>query len=469
MIAAARGWGRREALVGAALGLYAAAVALTPGWGSKAALCAPLVAFPLAWWILRSPNAWLAWFFFLALLAPPLPIQLGDSGPHVALLIAGAGLFVGVLRLSEWRFSVDACTVSLLTLWGIVTASVSMAAIYSGPVIAAASLARVCLLGISVYLFLYVRHGPGALSRDEAFRAIRWLFLAAVLSALFACVDFYFQFPAPAGFAQQFIWLESGVFRRAQGVFYEASTLGNLCTFFLEMIAVALFRPRGELPISRVGMFAGAVALAGALVLSYSRGSLVNLAVALVALVWMHRERIRWKRVFGGIAICGPGAAALVWYAFPVFTNVYWQRVAVAFAYFGEAPNQVMSGRLESWQTLWSFIASAPWKLMAGIGYKTLPYSDVIGAKTVGDNTYLSLLVETGIVGLAAVIALNIVILRTAWRASRVSDPLRSFCGTWMFCFWAGQAVQMFSADLLTYWRVLPVYFFVLALTVRSE
>ena len=38
-----------------------------------------------------------------------------------------------------------------------------------------------------------------------------------------------------------------------------------------------------------------------------------------------------------------------------------------------------------------------------------------------------------------------------------------------MFCFWAGQAVQMFSADLLTYWRVLPVYLFVLALARLME
>ena len=29
-----------------------------------------------------------------------------------------------------------------------------------------------------------------------------------------------------------------------------------------------------------------------------------------------------------------------------------------------------------------------------------------------------------------------------------------------MFCFWAGQSVQMLSADLLTYWRVLPVVLF---------
>jgi O-antigen ligase len=103
------------------------------------------------------------------------------------------------------------------------------------------------------------------------------------------------------------------------------------------------------------------------------------------------------------------------------------------------------------------------------VGYKTLPYSDFIGATAVGDNTYLTLLVETGVVGLAAVIALNGAILVYAYRAARSASPLRSFCGTWMACFWTGQVVQMFSADLLTYWRVLPVYFFVLALAVREE
>ena len=51
---------------------------------------------------------------------------------------------------------------------------------------------------------------------------------SAIGSALFACVDFYFQFPAPAGYGPQFVWLDSGVYRRAQGFFYEASTLGQL-------------------------------------------------------------------------------------------------------------------------------------------------------------------------------------------------------------------------------------------------
>jgi O-antigen ligase len=82
---------------------------------------------------------------------------------------------------------------------------------------------------------------------------------------------------------------------------------------------------------------------------------------------------------------------------------------------------------------------------------------------------YLSMLAETGLVGVAALLLINLAILRAAFRAARSSDQNRSFLGAWMFSFWSGQLVQMFSCDLLTYWRVLPVYFWVLALAVREH
>ena len=459
----------RQALIGVGLGLYATAVALVPSLRSKVVLSAPLIAIPLAWRILSVPNLWLVLFLLCALLAPPLPIALGNSGPHVALLFACAGLFVGLIRLPEWRFRADPVAISLLTLGAVMLASIGMALIYSGPEIAASSFARVMLFGISVYVFLYVRDGPSRLDSLLSLRLLRMLFWAAALTALFACVDFYFQFPAPSGFGPQFIWLPSGVFRRAQGVFYEASTLGNLCAFFLEMIAVLLFRPRDEQPLGRLAILAGGALLAAALVLSYSRASLINLGAALIVLLWLHRERIRWRRLFAGVAIFGIGVTAVLSIAFPVFTGFYWQRVASVFQYLSEAPNAVLSGRLASWRLLLDFLIANPWHALLGVGYKTLPYSDYIGTTAVADNTYLSLLLETGIVGLAAVLALNFAILGCAYRAARSSDALRSFCGTWMFCFWTGQAVQMFSADLLTYWRVLPVYFIVLALAARER
>jgi O-antigen ligase len=469
MIPATGARDRRELLVGLTLGLCATAIALAPGIIPKLVLCAPLILIPLAWRLLATSTAWLTLFFFCALLTPPLPIRLGDSGPHVALLMAGAGLFIGLLRLSEWRFLADPLASPILALWLVFASSVPLAALYSGPTVAVASLARVLLFGISIYVFLYVRDGPFSPAPSQIFRGIRWLFWAAVLSALFACVDFYFQFPTPTGRQQQFIWLDTGVYRRAQGVFYEASTLGNLCAFFLVMTAVAMFRPRHDQPLSRFALFSGGAVLATALVLSFSRASLLNLAVALLVLLWLHRNRIRWRRLaIGGVALCA-GAGAILLAAFPSFTAMARLRLFNSLQYFFESPNAVLSGRVTSWQTLLGFLGANPWHALLGVGYKTLPYSDFIGATAIGDNTYLTLLVETGIVGLAAVIALNVAVLIYAYRASRSASPLRSFCGTWMLCFWAGQAVQMFSADLLTYWRVLPVYFFVLALAVRQE
>jgi O-antigen ligase len=103
------------------------------------------------------------------------------------------------------------------------------------------------------------------------------------------------------------------------------------------------------------------------------------------------------------------------------------------------------------------------------VGYKTLAYSDFTGAPVIADNAYLSSLVETGLLGLALLVALNWAILRYAYRASRSAAPQRRFYGTWMLCFWAGEVVQMFSGDILTYWRVLPAYFCVLALATRDD
>jgi O-antigen ligase len=469
MIAVEKTTGRRELLVGVSLGLYAAVVALVPSPPAKAALAAPCLVIPLAWWILGGATRWLTLFFGSALLLPPLPIAIGNSGPHVALLFAAAGLLAGIARASEFRFRAGWLGGSILTLFTILLGSVAMAAIYSGLEIAAGSLARVLLFGISVYVFFYVRDGPGGGESRRAFAWLRVLFWAAAGSAVFACIDFYFQFPAPAGYGPQFIWLDAGVFRRAQGFFYEAGTLGNLCAFFLEMIAVAMFRPRETRPLSLPSMLAGGTALASALVLSYSRASLLNLAIALTVLVWLHRDRIRLGRLAVAAAIfCGSAAAILVT-TFPIFAEAYWSRIFVSAQYFLESPNAVLSGRLENWRLLGDFLFAHPWHALLGVGYKTLPYSGFIGVPAIADNTYLSTLVETGVVGLAALIALNAAIPMAAYRAARDTDPQRAFCGTWMFCFWAGQIVQMFSADLLTFWRILPVYLFVLALATRAD
>jgi hypothetical protein len=440
-----------------AFGAWAAAIAVAPGLPVKLLLCAPAVAMALFWWGLQGPVRWLALFFGAALLTPPLPIAIGDSGPHPCLIFAAMGLLAGVLWAGDWHIvpgSVHWAFAALLTM---LLLSVAPAAIYSGAEAAAGSAVRVALFAISIYVFLYTVDGPGR--EIDARRGVRLLYYAAALSALFACVDFYYQFPAPAGYGPQFVWLDSGVYRRAQGLFYEASTLGNFCAFFLTMIAVAFTRPRGEVPIARKWLLAGGAVFFAALVLSYSRGSLVNLAVALAVLMWMNRRRIPLLRM---AFATGAGALA-IWWIFPTFAQAYWARLTASTEFLFTATNGVLSGRLTSWQTLADWIGTNPWQTFFGIGYKTLPYTQFLGAPVVADNMYLSLLAETGVAGLAAVLWLNVAILRAAARSAR-----HSFLGMWMLCFWCGQAVQMTSGDLLTYWRVLPAYFWVLALAIRA-
>ncbi len=452
---------RRLSPVPALLGVWAAAIVLAPSTAAKLALLAPAILLPLVWWTVQRPHRWIALFFGAALLLPPLPIALGDSGPHPSLAVAAIGLFTGALRLRGWHLHARAVDMAIAALFAVLLASVAPAALHSGLPIAGASLARVLLFGIAVYVYFYAAGVPGA--TGFPFRGLRWLFAAAVAAALFACVDFYFQFPAPAGFGPQFVWLDSGVYRRAQGLFYEASTLGNFCAFFLTMIAVALSRPRDQSPVSRPWLMAGGAVLFAALVLSYSRASLMNLVASLAVLAWYNRDRLRWSRM---VPLAGV-AAFVTWLAFPKFAEMYWLRLSATAEYLFTATEGVLSGRVASWRTLSAWIASNPLDALAGIGYKTLPYSDYVGKPIVADNMYLSLLVETGVAGLAALLWLNVAILRQARRASRSADRATSFFGMWMLCFWTGQSLQMASGDLLTYWRVLPLYFWVLALTAR--
>ncbi|HEX3880455.1 MAG TPA: O-antigen ligase family protein [Bryobacteraceae bacterium] len=448
---------RRLLWVPAALGVWAAAIAVAPRLELKAILAAPAALVSGLWWSLQSPLRWLALFFAAALLLPPLPIPIGDSGPHPSLLFAALGLFAGILWMNGWEFRGSSLSAAFAALFGALLVSVAPAAIYSGSIAAAGSAVRVALFGISVYVFFYGAYGPGR--GADAMRSVRWLYAAAVVAALFACVDFYYQFPAPAGYGPQFVWLDSGVYRRAQGLFYEASTLGNFCAFFLVMIVAALTRPRAESPVSRKALIAGGAIFSAALMLSYSRGSLVNVAVSLVVLMWVNRRRLPLTRL---VPLAAAGVFA-TWWIFPKFVQEYWSRLSSTAEFLFTATNGVLSGRVASWNTLADWMTTHPWQLVFGIGYKTLPYTDYLGAPVVADNMYLSLLIETGIGGLAALLWLNWAILRAAARSAE-----RSFFGLWMLCFWCGQVVQMASGDLLTYWRVLPVYFWVLALAVRE-
>src|SRR6202453_3160058 len=84
------------------LGAYACLIAASPTALAALAWSAPLVAVPFLLWTLQTATRWLWCFFFAALLLPPLPFAFGNSGPHVAVILAVLGLVCGAVRLGVW-------------------------------------------------------------------------------------------------------------------------------------------------------------------------------------------------------------------------------------------------------------------------------------------------------------------------------------------------------------------------------
>lgn len=454
-------------------GIVSLGLAARPLRPELLAIALPVAFIPAAWWMLCGATRWVTVFLAAVWLLPPLPLPWGDSGPHPAMLVAGLGAWAGLARSKQWRLLRRPVSAALCLLLLALLLSIPLAAFYSGPRLALASLARIALFSISVYLFLYLADGPGRDFRPG--QLIRLLFWAGSISAAFACLDFYFQFPAPARFAAQFVWLPGGVFRRAQGLFYEASTLGLLCVFLLVMIAsIVVFRFGPRLHLSPGWLLAGGTVLFSALLLSFSRAAVMSLGISLAAMVWVEGRRHGVMPKLGRLAVviftCAIGVGAALYWLLPEFLTVSLKRFWYSGVYFLEAPNLILSRRLESWSFLFDYLWRHPWHALFGIGYKTLPYSDFLGRTVVADNMYLSLLIETGVLGLAALLLLHFVVLRFTWRlARRPQQDLRRMLGLWMFCFWVALVVQMLSGDVLTYWRVLPAFFAALALAAREQ
>ena len=80
-------------------------------------LAAPAIVLPLFWWSLYRPARWISLFFASALLLPPLPIPIGDSGPHPSVVFAALGLLAGALLMSRWRVPANSLNLAFVTLF----------------------------------------------------------------------------------------------------------------------------------------------------------------------------------------------------------------------------------------------------------------------------------------------------------------------------------------------------------------
>ena len=131
----------RNFWIAGALGAYACLIAAAPTPTAAIAWSAPLVAIPLIYWILQTATRWLWCFFFAALLLPPLPFAIGNTGPHVGVAFALLGLVSGALRVRDWRLRGNLLTFAMAVFFLVLLSSCALAVFYSGLNVAIASLA----------------------------------------------------------------------------------------------------------------------------------------------------------------------------------------------------------------------------------------------------------------------------------------------------------------------------------------
>jgi O-antigen ligase len=402
----------------------------------------------------------------LGLLLPPFPLEIGgvELPVHPSMLVLAAGCVVIWVRLREWRIEFTPLTRAPVALLGALFISLPWAFYYSGLAVGAQSAMRWVLL-LSGFLVLgWIAYGP-ATPRG----LIQVILAAALVVSIFALLDFVFQLPRTVRFSDQYIYGGSNPIRRAQGVLYDASALGNFCAMMLTLMLALGRRARKALHIPAWLLWVSAPALALALVLSFSRGSVINLAVAIAVLAWLRRRTLFSGSGIVALAALVAAAAITATLIAPQFLLPYGSRLIYSAQEFFSSPNEVLSKRLDTWTELAGIVADHPAQILLGIGYKSLPYTDTFARPLVADNMYLSLLIESGVPGLAALLAFCGTLLAVTLRLTRHSSLAVAGLGRFLLAFWIGEMVQMLSGDILTYWRVTPVYLALLGLAIRAS
>ena len=332
-------------------------------------------------------HRWILPFLIAALLLPPLPVAIGGAAPHPALLLAGAGLFAGLLSLRSWHVPADESEPRSAFLFFILLFSAAPAPYLLRPRSRSGGACARGAVRLSVYLFLlsHCRSGedvippiPLSSTGSSVLRRLRvgplcvaWISISSSL--------------APAGFSDQYVWLDTGVYRRAQGLVLRRQHARK----FLRVLPgddrggadAAVRGASGLAPRAarRRSLFSAA------LIFSYSRALDREPAGGRRGLLALHHKRVPFGRL--------PR-----WVRWPACSSLrrarlcpaLLQRLANTHATSSPPPIPSSPDACRSWRTLPDFLAANPWHALIGIGYKTLPYSDFTGGKVIADNMYLS-------------------------------------------------------------------------------
>lgn len=301
--------------------------------------------------------------------------------------------------------------------------------------------------------------------KQENLRGLRWqTIIAIVLSvAAFQAVVGIWQFGIKGWGPEHFGILDG--FYRAYGTFEQPNPYGGFIGMGL-LLAVGVtlsaleevIRKRTPAALGRlVGPVGLSALLATALVMSWSRGAWLGVAIGalVILLAWPRRWWIGTGLLIGGVAVMLlalqigwlPASIANRLTGFMDFTQTFDVRGADI------APdNFAVVERLAHWQTAQEMARYHPW---VGIGfgnyepvypgYALMNWPHALGH---AHNYYLNLLAEVGVLGLAAYLGLWLTIAWLTWRVTRRAEGITRGIALGMLGAWVHLSVHQLVDNL---------------------
>ncbi len=254
---------------------------------------------------------------------------------------------------------------------------------------------------------------------------VRRMALAIILSTLLPIVSGLYQAMTGSG---QFIWAGAG-FNRIYGFAGGPFTLAFYLVMVMPLVLIFFLAQRDEAEeqswhFPRLGLAVLLGLIGVALVLTFIRGAWIALVISLLVLGMM-RGSLRFRQLVFTI----PAAVGVVLLTFtPALQRL--QQAA--------DPSSTLFGRMEVWKLALDWLLASPLNLLAGVGMKAFEYYYILlaGPTTAGlywrreafligsrpHNELLGFLLDVGLIGLIALLAVFFILLRQAVRIYRRSQ-----------------------------------------------
>jgi len=364
-----------------------------------------------------------------ALVLIAIPRQGMIQTPHIALAVFCLAALVSLLQIQEAKPAID-CTIRWIRLFGIF---------------------------IPFYFSLFVP------VNDKVVRCafVSWI-VGGLVAITIGVLLHVFQIEVRAG--QQRLWMEGGSMLRAGGLIGNSGAFGHM-TATWSVITATFFIGVSK---NRFRFFiAGAAVLIFlyVMVISSSRAALLHLVAAAIPFVILYRipKKVhQWMTlgvIFGilGLVVLGCARQCMPQESSGESSNVVETNLKRFIpGYGGGSASEFTSNRAENWP---EYIAMMNEKAITGWGYKM----GVRLHEESPDNSYLSVMLETGAFGFLCMSMFVLTVLYQLVCRYYASDPFALV----MIPVCCGQLANCFTSDIYTFWITQPVVFMLLGLVTQ--